>query len=200
MDTNFTHEQSLTLINEMINRARNNVSLERNYSLLYWGYLSAVLAITHYLLMHTLSNPTQGSWIWIIMLPAAVVGYFIERSTKRKKLVKTHFDNITGMVWVGFFISWTFFMIVFQFIGSNSVTSRLIIPVCLIMFGMGQFITAFVLRYKLWFAAAVLSWAGAVLCAFLPTDLNMIVFAVNMIVGCAIPGHVLNYQVKKSHV
>ena len=197
MDTNFTHEQSLTLINEMIHRARNNVKLERNYSLLYWGYLTAALAITHYVLMHTLNNPNQGSRIWALMLPAAIVGYFIERSTKRKKLVKTHYDNITGMIWLGFLISWTFFIIVFNLFRANY---TLIVPVCLIMFGMGQFITAFVLRYKLWFAAAVLSWTLAVVCVFLNTDLHMIVFAVNMIVGCAIPGHVLNYQARKSHV
>ena len=197
MDTNFNHEQSLALINEMINRAQNNVKLERNYSLLYWGYLTAAFAITHYVLMHTLSNPNQGSWIWALMLPAAFVGYFIERRTKRKKLVKTHYDNITGMVWLGFLISWVFFIIVIQIFRGGYV---LIVPVCLTMFGMGQFITAFVLRYKLWYAAAVLSWTGAVVCAFLATDLHMIVFAMIMIVGCAIPGHVMNHQAKKSHV
>ena len=200
MESNFNHEQSLALINEMINRARNNVKLEKNYSLSYWGYLIAALAVTHYVLIHTLSNPNQSSWIWGLILPAAIVGVFIERRTIQKKLVKTHYDSITGMIWLGFLISWAFFLIVIHIFGVDYIFSKLIVPVNLIFFGMGQFISAFVLRYKLWYAAAVLSWTGAIVCAFLTTDLHMIVLAVNMIVGCAIPGHVLNYQAKKSHV
>ena len=201
MDTNFSHEQSLSLINEMIRRAQNNV--ERNYSLIYWGYLAAAVAIVNYVLIHTLNNPNQSFLIWWIMLPAAIPGYFIERRSKRKKMVKTHFGKISGMVWVGFLISWVIFMIVLNTVCYKHEIYRIsvfITPICMIMFGMGQFITACVLRYKLLYATAALSWIGAIACAFLNTDLHMIVFAVNMILGCAVPGHILNYQAKKSHV
>ena len=73
-------------------------------------------------------------------------------------------------------------------------------PVILSMVGTTQFVTACVFRNKMWYAIAALFWAGAVTCAFLTADLHLIVFAVCMIFGYIIPGHVLIYQTKKSHV
>jgi hypothetical protein len=205
MDTNFNHEQSLSLINEMIKRAQNNVRQGSSYSLIYWGYLTATFAIINCVLLntHILKDPRQSFWIWALMLPAGVVSYFIERRAHRKSLVRTHIDRIGGMVWVGFFISFLVFMAVLQTanfaLGAYQVF-LLNTPVILIMIGMGQFITACVFRHKMWYAIALLTWTGAVVCAFLATDMQFIVFAACMIFGLAIPGHVLNYQSKKNHV
>ena len=112
MDTNFNHEQSLALINEMINRARNNVKHEGVYSLIF----------------------------------------------------------------------------------------MLNIPVIMVMVGLGQFISACIYRNKMWYAIAALTWAGAIVCVFLPVYLQFIDFATCMILGFVLPGHILIHQAKKSHV
>ena len=203
MDTNFNHEQSLTLINEMIARARNNVRMNGAYSLIFWGYLTAVIAVANCVLLHTLNHPQQSFWIWSLMLPACAVSYMIERRIDRKTLVKTHIDKIGGMVWVGFLISFVVFMVVINTVSLMYESQRVFMlntPVIMIMVGMGQFITACVFRQKMWYAIAALTWAGAVVCAFLGVDIQFMIFAACMIIGFAIPGHVLSHQAKKSHV
>ena len=195
-------EESLTLINEMIIRARNNVII-KGYSLIYWGYVTAVLAIANFILWHILDNGDKSFYVWLIMVPAVVVGYFIELRNQRKKLVKTHIDRIVSMIWAGFFISMVVFTVIFHVIAHRTESLNIFalnIPVMLTMFGMGHFVTACAFRFKIWYTFAVVCWAGAITCAFLKADMHLIIFAVCMIVGLAVPGHVLNHQAKKGNV
>jgi hypothetical protein len=203
MDTNLNHEQSLSLINEMISRAQNNVKHGGGLSLIYWGYLTAVLAILNCVLLNMHNDGYLSFWVWSLMLPAGVVSYFIQRRESRKTLIKTHIEKIGGMVWLGFLISFVVFTVVIHMMNYNFKINQIFMlntPALMIMVGMGQFVTACVFRQKMWYATAVLTWAGAAVCAFLAVDMQFIAFAVCMILGFAIPGHILNYQAKKSHV
>ena len=203
MEENLDHEQSLSLINEMISRARNNVTTKGAYSLIYWGYITSLLAIINSVLMNTLSNPSQSFLIWSLILPATVGSVFIERRNNRKNLVKTHIDKIGAMVWLGFLISFFVFTFVLHTISIKFEITQIFIantPVIMIMVGMGHFITACVFRQKKWFAIAAFTWCCAILCAFLNVDMQFLVFAACMIGGLVIPGHILYSKAKKSHV
>ena len=203
MEENLNHEQSLLLINEMIKRAQNNVKMEGTFSLIYWGYVTATLAIIHSVLFHTLNDHSMGSWIWTLMLPAGIVLYFIGRREDKTRLVKTHIDKIGGMVWAGFLISFVVFMVVIHtlnLIFNVPGIFMLQTPTLMIMVGMGQFISACIYSHKMWYVIAALTWTGAVVCAFVYVEIQMIVFAMCMILGFTVPGHILNYQAKKKHV
>ena len=94
MNTNFSHEQSLALINEMICRARNNVQKERMYSVLFWGYTVAFLAFTNFVLIHTLNNPNHSYLVWLAIFPAwlcmilgfVVPGHLLNRPQKQNNV------------------------------------------------------------------------------------------------------------------
>jgi len=203
MESNLTHEQSLTLINEMINRARNNVQKGRMYSMIYWGYTTAAIAILNYILLHVLNNPNHSFWAWCLMFPAGIVSYFIDRYINQKVLVKTHIDKIGDMVWKGYTIGVIVFLatiFVAAFRHQTPIMFVLTTPIILIMVGICEFTSAWIYRYKPWFVVAALFWVGAIGCAFLRADYHFFVLAVCMILGFVVPGHILNYQAKKSHV
>ena len=203
MDTNFSHEQSLTLINEMIARAQNNVNKGKTYSFIILGYVLAVAAVVMYVLLHTLSNPNQSFWIWLVVIPTLVALHFVERRINGEKLVKTHIEKIGGMVWIGYGIG-TFVVLAVIFAMAfrleTSVIFQISTPVILTMVGTGQCVTACVFRNKTWYTIAALFWVGAIACAFLKADLHLIFFAVCMLFGYVVPGHILMYQTKKRHV
>jgi len=203
MDTNFNHEQSLTLINEMIQRAQNNVNKGKAYSFVILGYVLAAAAVAVYVLLHTLSNPNQSFWVWLVVLPAMVAMNFVERRVNGAKLVKTHIEKIGGMVWTGFGISCFVFLAVVFTIAFQLETNAVLLlctPLTLTFVGMAQFITACVFRNKMWYAIAAIFWAGAIACTLLLGDMQMIVFAVCMLFGYVVPGHILIHKAKKSHV
>jgi len=203
METNLNHEQSLALINEMICRAQNNVQKKGTYLMIYWGYVTALVAILHSVLLLTLNDPNRSGYVWLLMFPAGVISYFIERQIHRETLVRTHIDKIGAMVWYSFLISYFVFMAVIFTVGLKYEiygAFRLITPVILTMVGMGQFVTACIYRSKIWYITAALVWAGAIICAFFKSDVQLMIFAACMLIGFVVPGHLLNRQAKKSHV
>jgi hypothetical protein len=129
--------------------------------------------------------------------------YFINRRVNREALVKTHIDKIGGAVWNGFGIGIFIFYVsiyTFAFRIEDFHVMLLINSIIMIMVGICEFATACIYRSKSWYWVAVLFWAGAVTCAFLTVDIQLIVLAVCMVLGFVIPGHILNRQAKKSHV
>jgi hypothetical protein len=203
MEKIFNHEESLSLINEMISQARNNVKMEGTSSLIFWGYLTATLAIINCVLLNTLSKPEQSFWIWGFMLPAAFVSFLMERRMDKKRLVKTHIDKIAATVWFGFLISFVVFTLVLHLAHFKFDIYQIFMintPVIMVMVGMGEFISACIYRQKIWYAIAALTWTGAVVCSFLTVDIQLLVFAACILLGFVVPGHILNHQAKKSHV
>jgi len=202
MDKNFNHEESLSLINEMISRARNNFQKEKLYSMMYWGYLVACTAIANFVLLQVLSNPNHSFLVWLIVIPGWVVSYLIDRNVNRAILVKTHIDNIGNVLWKGLGIGILVFIVavyVVAFRTNNFYVVFLINPIIMIMIGLCEFVSARIYQYKPWYWVAILFWISAILCAFLAVDWQFIVLAICMILGFVVPGHLLNYQAKKSH-
>ena len=203
MEENFNHEQSLTLINEMILRAQNNVRKGKTHSIIFMGYVVVAAAVTNYVLIHTLSNPYQSFLIWLVIILALPVAHFITRRDNREKLLKTHIDKINTMVWNGFGISAFVFLAVIFTVAFRIDIHRILIlctPVISTMIGMVQFVLACIYRRKMWYWIAALFWGGAVTCVFLNADMHLIIFAVCVLLGFVAPGHIVIYQTKKSHV
>ena len=51
METKFTEQESLVIINEMINRTRNNIQKGSANSMIYNGYAVAFTAILNFILL-----------------------------------------------------------------------------------------------------------------------------------------------------
>jgi len=206
METNLNHEQSLSLINEMILRAQNNVQKERKYSMLFWGYTTAVVAIFNYVLLHILDNPDQSFWVWCLMIPAGFVSAFIDRRINRTVLVKTHIDKIGDKVWKGYTLGVVVFLATLFTAAFRHQSPDVFImttPVILVMVGICEFVSAVVYRYKPWYWVALLFGIGAMGCVLLPVhihDVQFIILAVCMMLGFVVPGHVLIRQTKQGNV
>ncbi|MDR2764306.1 MAG: hypothetical protein LBB90_04680 [Tannerella sp.] len=217
MESNLNHEQSLSLINEMIQRAKNNFREGSMSPMIFWGYLTAALAIVNYVLLQVLDCPQTSYRIWWLMLPAWIVSFFVQRRRERKALIKTHLDRIIHSVWLGYVISVALFLAVIfatAFMLKDSRLLLLITPVILLMVGMGEFVTAYTCRSRWWRWIAVMFWVSAMLCLIPPDWIlsgdnrvanmyqghQLLIMAVCMIAGFVVPGHVENRKAKKSHV
>jgi hypothetical protein len=216
MENKFTEKESLALINEMINRARNNFN--RNMTeMIFWGYLIAALSITNFVLLGILENKAMSYYVWFLAILGFIVSYFIKRRIKRTAIIKTHIDDIISMTWRGFsisvFVLWAFMFIFASFTKKFEILF-MISPSILSMLGLCQFITAFVCRMKKMLWVAVLFWVGALLCiipfnwentdeGYIITFLQstqQLIMAICMILGFVVPGHIINYRQKKNHV
>ncbi|MBN9301531.1 MAG: hypothetical protein J0I03_07050, partial [Dysgonomonas mossii] len=83
MENNFTEQDSLKLINEMISQARNNFQEGGIRTSIFSGYVVAATALANFILIHTLDDPNQSFWIWLTMIPMIIISRIIKRRYSR---------------------------------------------------------------------------------------------------------------------
>jgi hypothetical protein len=215
METKFTEQQSLQLITEMINKARNNVQKSSGTFMIFWGCMVAVAALLNialvYILRH-LSLPVNLSFhIWWMMLPAWMVSFILQRKRDHAAIVKSHIDNIISSVWKAFGISMAIFLlIIFGLAYSLQEYSHffyLINPIIILITGIGEFITAKACRFRPFLHGAIAMWTGSLACTLAVIWLSgngvlvqFLILAICMVIGFIIPGYKLNKTAKAHHV
>jgi hypothetical protein len=216
MESKFTEQESMEIITEMINRARNNLNRSVNV-MIFWGYLVAATAIANFILLQAQGIGYNAYFVWLLMMPGAVVSYFISRRIDRRSVVRTHIDKIISSTWAGFGISvlvfWGMIMI-FAGLTRNAEAMFLISPVILTMLGLGEYVMACACRARPMKWIAVLFWLGAILCVLpfrwqsmdghfagtLYQGHQQLIMAACMIIGFVVPGHLIQCKQKQNHV
>ncbi|MDR3219428.1 MAG: hypothetical protein LBU22_10740 [Dysgonamonadaceae bacterium] len=208
METKFTEQQSLEVITEMINRARNNVQKGSANNMIYNGFAVAFLAIANFLLLYFLPDTYKNYsfHIWWLMVPSAFVDQIIKRKIIREAIVKTHIDDFISQLWRGFSISVVVLLAIILSLCHTfnaPLIALLITPGIMIIVALAEFSMAKICRFKPFFWGAIVFWAGSLLCLFpycvlKRGDLHFLILAVCMIVGFVIPGYILNKLAKKN--
>mgnify|MGYP001553148231 CR=1 FL=1 len=102
MNENMMPEESLQIINSMINTAKNKLA-DDGFHIIFWGWLVTFCALTHYITLKL--NIDWGGWVWMLMpLGGIVSGIYGYKQGKTQK-VRTHIDSYLGFVWGGFIIA-----------------------------------------------------------------------------------------------
>lgn len=205
MEPKFTEQQSLAVMAEMIERTRNNIGKNSGFSMVYYGYAVAAIALANFTLIATLDNPNRSFLVWWLMLPVSIVGFFLQNRIDRSAIVRSQIDTIVNAIWRGFAVSvFSFLAVIFSiaiYFDSFNVM-MLCTPVIMLMVGAGEFATAKACRFKPFLTGAYIFWAGALLCV--PVNIlgiggyQMIILAIAMITGFAIPGHSLNKKARQN--
>jgi MFS family permease len=204
--TNFSEKESMAIIAEMIERARNNFRKGSGNSMIFWGCSAAFTSLLVFVLLKTLDKPVWAFWAWCLMGVCGVIDFFIKRKQEKNLLVKTHIDVILSTIWRGYVLFvWLFLAIVFAFgmATNDDNIFALITPVILLAVGMAEFVTAKTCRFKWYLYGAIVMWTGAVVCVGLTllansVDYQFIVLAVCMLVGFTVTGILQNKKSEKN--
>lgn len=209
MESNFTEEQSLSVISEMIEQARNNLQKGSGNAMIFNGCMVAFVALLNIVLIFTLPNPYASFHIWWLMAPVWLIDRMINKRQEKNAVVRTHIDKIISTIWSGFGITTALFLIVIFGYGIAQHNPRifiLITPIIMLMCGLAEFITAKACRFKPFLIGALVMWGGALAC--LATYLvwpnwsgvfHFFILAVCMLSAFTVPGYQLN-KLAKNHV
>jgi len=205
METKFTEQESLALINEMIAQARNNIRKGAGNSMIFWGIAIAAIAIANCLLLAFL-QPQMHAYsysVWALCLPLVFVDGYVNWRKKHTRLVKTHLDSIIGAVWQGFLITYAVFLAFifanYRADGWSGLLFIFITPFVLLLCGLCTFVTAKACRFKPFIFGACVFWAGFACWATVGlfnievnAGFQFIVLAACMLLGFVAPGVLLN--------
>ena len=205
METRLTEQDSLKIINEMIEQTKNNIQKGSANTMIFAGYCVALTAILNFILMSINFVAFHPSWVWLLMLPMTIGCLMMGSKKEKNAMVKTHVDKIVSKIWFAFMISIACLLITifsFAILFKAPIIFLLITPTILILTGLAQYITAVSIRFDLFFTGAYIFWLGALLCLVCAAlnygGLQFIILAVCMIVGFVIPGYKLNSKANQN--
>ena len=209
METKLTEQESLAIISEMIDRARNNVQKGSANNLIYNGYAVAIVAIFNFILLHLLPQADKN-WsfsVWWLMIPSSFIARYVQIRVDRSTIVKSQIDGIISSLWNGFGIS---VVVLLSILFSMSIVYdtwhyfAVITPTIMIMTAFAEFGMAKACRFKPFLWGAIGFWTGALLCCFFTYfvlkrgDIQFLILALCMILGFVIPGYKLNKLAKEN--
>ena len=220
MENQMSEKESLELINEMINSAKNNLQKGMGNVFLLWGYLVAGISLVIFILLLVLPQPMNYNAyiLWCLMAIGGPVHVRLIRKMEQQQMVRTYVDRIMSFLWIGFAVSIVLVILgiiasSFLVLPSDTETSHeflrwfqwiFVTPFMLSMYGFALFISGKAYGYKPLATGGIICWAASTLLLISihhPQTLaiQQIILSVSAFCGFVIPGHLLNKK-EKSHV
>jgi hypothetical protein len=186
---NFSPEDSLRVIQTMIDKTKTSVA-DKSFYFLLWGWLVLIGALLQYVLFVIVKTPLHGA-AWNVMFIGFIVS-IIHGAKRRSKSVRTYVDEGLANIWLCLAIVQTLVVIVFFRFGGWEYCYTAFI----LLYSIGCFLTGRLLQFSplVWGAAAC--WALVVLTTFIDVETKMLVMAAAVLMGYIIPGYLLRQQYK----
>ncbi len=193
MEENFSPEESLEVIQSMINKAKNQFS-ENGDLYLLWGWWVFICAIAEYILLNYVRF--EMHWIvWWTFIFILIYQFFYLRKKMRMARARTYTDHIIGYVWITFVVLMALLVFLIQRIDPNK--ADLIDPAFLMLYGMPTFLSGVILKFKPLVIGAIGCWVLAVISTFISVQYHLLLIPVAMLMAWIIPGYILRSMTKK---
>lgn len=194
---NFNEKEALVLIEEMIYKAKQNISSNGFYFLL-WGWLVFIAAVSHlYLIWFTTIALAALPWIILMPLGGVLTMFFGMREKKNALHVKSYVDDLMQIMIRAFSIS--MFVVCFAMPAGNQ--WKAFYPTILVIYAIWLFVSGGMLKFKPLQWGGVLNWCLAIVgFVYADTTVHLILIATAVLGGYIVPGYLLNQRYKKENV
>lgn len=185
MEDNFSPQQSLLLIDNMIKKVRSDISANRFY-FLFWGWLTFLAILTQFFLKVVIGYRYHYV-VWLCVVPAAIITIIRARRGNGHG-VSTYVGDSMKNLWTGVGIS--FFIL--SFIISNTKGGWAIAyPFFILFYGLGTFVSGMFLKFRPLVIGGIFNWVLACICVVLPYNYQLLVAAAAILTSYIIPGHII---------
>lgn len=191
METKFTEQQSLQVIQEMIENTKAKFR-DNGFFYLLWGWLVLIASLSQFTLMNI---GFEYAWLpWPVMMmgggiASGIAGYRLGKESK----VKTFFDTAILSLWLAFTI--TLFIILIA-AGAGRISWNMANVLIIALYGLATYISGSMMKFKPLIFGGIFSWMVAVVGLFLPPVYSLPLVSVSIIVAYLIPGYMLKSRAK----
>ncbi|MBS1599355.1 MAG: hypothetical protein JST75_14110 [Bacteroidetes bacterium] len=192
---NLSPEDSLQLIQSMIDKAKNTVA-DNSFYFLLWGWLVFSASIIQYILKVVLESPYHYL-AWTLMFVGMIVSTLYGVNQHKKRKVRTYVEEVLNYLWIGIFVSYILLGFIFARLGWTNC-----FPFYMMMYSIGTFVSGRALKFPPLVWGAIASWILAVISTFTSYDANILLSSLAILVSYIIPGYLLKnkYRHMQLHV
>lgn len=191
---NFSGQDSLKIINEMIATAKTSVG-DNSFHYLLWGWLVLIASGVDYYLLTVTHSPNH--WLpWpVLMGMGGIIALIYSLFQKRKEKVKTYFETFLGHTWFSVLVA----LFLTAFVGGRF-GGQTAYPVIMIIYGMGLFVSGMTFRFIPLIIGSIICWACAAAACYVTHDIQLILLGISVLSGYIIPGYILKSSFKNGTV
>lgn len=190
-EENFSPEDSLRVIQSMIDKTKDDFAENAFYYLL-WGWLIFIASLTQYILL-VIVHYRYHYMAWNLMWVGAIVSVMYSVKNRRRLQVKTYMSESMRLFGIGSGISFTVLVIVFMYREAWEIA----FPIYLVMYGFCSFVGSAILRFTPLRWAAAACWIIAILAVFASYKNQLLLIALAVLTAYIIPGYLLRIKNKK---
>ncbi len=187
---NFSPQDSIELIQSMINKTKNAVA-DSSIFFLLWGWVVFSACVLQYILKNVVQYQ-QHYHAWFLIIIGIAGSVYIGVQKGRKEKVKTYVSESVEQLWMGIGISYFVLAFIFAKIGYQHSFSFYIL-----LYGIGCFVTGRLIKFSPLVWGGIGAWLLAVLSGYLDYDTNILVTAAAILISYIIPGYMLRMKYKR---
>ena len=185
----FTPQESLLLIQSMIDKTKNKFS-DSSFYFLFWGWLVFAACICQFILKVYFNYPYHYAVWWTMPIAGVITGIYGSRQARKEK-VKTFVDEAADYLWIAIACSFVVLVIV----NSASVASwENAFTYYILLYAIGTFVTGKLIKFKPLIIGGSINFVLAIVCSRLSFDYQLLLGAAAILISYIIPGHLLRKQ------
>ena len=193
MEKDFSPQESLLLIQSMINKAKGDIGKNRFYFLL-WGWFVFLAIFTQFILKEVL-HYDHHYLVWWRVIPATIITIIYTSKQNKRRGVRTYIGESMASLWTGVGIS---FFVLSMIISSTKEGWMFSYPFFILLYGLGTFISGRILKFTPLVVGGIINWVLACIAGYVPYDYQMLLAALAILTSYIIPGHLLGNK-KNEH-
>ena len=190
----FTPEESLQLISQVIANTRNNIK-HTSFFFLFWGWIMTFSSLTCFFLIryfvgiHQYDHINMACWIaWSVptAIGIAVQIYYLQKLGKTTR-VRSQLSAIIRTLWYANFVA---LMIICYLCNRLNIYPT---PLILVLTGLSTFLTGRIIDFKPLMYGGLVFAIAAILAVLVRGDYQLLIVAVAIVLGYLVPGYILKY-------
>ncbi len=182
-------QESLQLIQTMINKTKDSVADDSFYFLL-WGWLVFFCCIAEFILKVYLQYP-QHYFVWCLMPVGGVISGIYGSRQSKKKRVKSFVDEALDYLWIA--LAMAFIVLIFiNVLGQTSWQS--VLTYYILLYGIGTFVSGKLLRFRPLIIGGLINFVLAAVSVKFSYDYQLLIGSLAILISYIIPGHLLRIR------
>lgn len=189
----FSPEESIDLIRNMISKTKDSVADDSFYFLL-WGWLVFGCCISSFILKVYLRYPDHFI-VWWLMPAGGIVSWIYGSKQAKKKKVKSFVDEALDYLWIAVGLAFFALVIINAVNGQNWQTA---FTYYILLYAIGTFVSGSLIRFKPLVYGAMVNFVLAVVSVRYSYDYQLLIGALAIFTSYIIPGHLLRAKYQKN--
>ncbi len=189
-EQNFSAEESLQVIQHMIDNARQDISTKSPYFLL-WGWCTFLGCIGQFILK-VYFQYEHHYLIWLITIPCILISLYLSGKNKHRPKARTYVNSSMNYLWTGIGVSILVLSLLFIVVGYQYA-----FPFFILFYGLGAFVSGKILQFTPLVVGGIISFGLSAISIRFDFNYQTLFAAASVLFSYIIPGYLIARTEKK---